>query len=146
MPVKQRIGVNPEKDLSPGKKAKRTGKWAKTITKCLIKKTKTRGPKWRFVTFEGPQGGESTGAVDLIAIRKNHRPQKEPFKRGDLFDIVLIQVKGGDSGFRCINEIARLRKLARRYKARAIIANWVQGKSPRFYDLSGNHLEPEEIF
>ncbi len=133
------------KHLSPGKKAQRTGKYAKIMTKWRIT-YKTRGVKWQFVSFEGSQGGESTGVVDLIAIRKNHElPKKEPFSRGDLFDIVMIQVKSGKSGLK-ISDIFRLKKVARRYKAKPVIAEWDQGKSLMFYGLSGNKLDPEKIF
>jgi hypothetical protein len=35
--------------------------------------------------------------VDLIAIRKDtSHPSNKILKRGDLFDVVLIQIKGGD--------------------------------------------------
>lgn len=48
--------------------------------------------------FPGPGGGESTGIVDFMAIRKDHsQPETDPLKRGDLFEIILIQVKGGSA-------------------------------------------------
>ncbi len=53
------------------------------------------GRRWQLVAFNGPHGRESRGIVDFIAIRKDHREHGQaPFKRGDLFEIVLVQVKG----------------------------------------------------
>ena len=40
-------------------------------------------------------GHESAGIVDLMAIRKDHGTHNSKFKRGDLFEIILIQIKGG---------------------------------------------------
>jgi hypothetical protein len=54
-----------------------------------------RSSRWQLVGFPGPGGRESAGIVDLLAIRKNHTKPKSPFKRGDLFEIILIQIKGG---------------------------------------------------
>lgn len=45
--------------LSPGKKAKKTGKWAKTMTKWLITYSSKGGKRWQLVSFEGSKGGES---------------------------------------------------------------------------------------
>jgi hypothetical protein len=73
----------------------RTQRWAITMTKVCIRRamSQTPFPRWHFVSFVGPKGGESRGVVDLIAIRKDHRV-KEGFDRGDRLEIVLIQVKG----------------------------------------------------
>jgi hypothetical protein len=50
------------------------------------------------VSFRGTGKGEWRGVVDLIAIRKNgEQPTGSVLKRGDLFDIILIRVKGGSS-------------------------------------------------
>ena len=51
--------------------------------------------RWQLVGFPGPAGRESTRIVDLIAIRKDHATVNGGFKRGDLFEIILIQIKGG---------------------------------------------------
>jgi hypothetical protein len=51
--------------------------------------------RWQLVSFPGPAGRESAGIVDLMAIRKNHATPNGAFKRGDLFEIILIQIKGG---------------------------------------------------
>ncbi|MEO0206007.1 MAG: hypothetical protein ABIL22_04965 [candidate division WOR-3 bacterium] len=41
--------------LSPGKKAKKTGKWAKTMTKWLITYLSKGGKRWQSVSFEGSE-------------------------------------------------------------------------------------------
>jgi hypothetical protein len=74
-------------ELSPRKKAKRTGQWAKIMTKWLITYTNA-DKKWNFVSFEGAKGGESKGIVDFLAIRRDR-------KTGDYFEVIIIQVKGG---------------------------------------------------
>jgi hypothetical protein len=84
--------------MSPGQKAKRTPKWAVTMTKWLLTRASV-GTAWQVVRFCGPNGSESRGIVDLTAVRKGHRLPCEPLKRGDLFEIVLIQVKGGDAAW-----------------------------------------------
>ena len=65
--------------------------------------------RWQLVGFPGPGGQESAGIVDMLAIRKNHKTPKPPFKRGDLFEIILIQIKGGGARRPDKNEIRRLR-------------------------------------
>jgi hypothetical protein len=67
------------------------------MTKWLITKSGEAGVRWRFVQFGGVTGSESRGIVDILAIRKNHRTIRDGLKRGDLLDIVLIQVKGGSA-------------------------------------------------
>ncbi|MFQ5853564.1 MAG: hypothetical protein ACE5JU_23650 [Candidatus Binatia bacterium] len=59
--------------------------------------------------FPGPAGRESAGIVDLIAIRKDHGTNNNKFKRGDLFEIILIQIKGGGARLPKTNDIRRLR-------------------------------------
>jgi hypothetical protein len=87
----------------------RTAKWATIMTKWRIG-FETRGRRlsktgvkparrWQLVGFPGLAGRESAGIVDLIAIRKDHATVNGHFKRGDLFEIILIQIKGG--GARC---------------------------------------------
>lgn len=78
--------------VSPGKKAQHTAKWARIMTKWLVTYTQKKGAKWNLVEFGGPNG-ESRGIVDIMAIRKNHKLPHPGLKRGDLFEIVLIQTE-----------------------------------------------------
>jgi len=52
-------------------KARRTARWAITMSKVRIRQVLAR-TRWQLVTFTGKAGGESTGVVDLLAIRKDH--------------------------------------------------------------------------
>ena len=92
--------------------------------------------KWQLVTFVGPAGGESVGIVDMMAVRKSHAVCEPPSKRGDVFEIVLIQVKGGSAPFPSIDEIQRLRCVGRTYRAKAILlAQWKRGSQVRLFRL-----------
>lgn len=116
-------------------KAARTARWAVTMTKVRIRNTLAR-TRWQLVTFNGPGGHESVGIVDLLAVRKNHRPGSNGLKRGDLLEVVLIQVKGGSAGFPTIDELVRLRIVGRAYRAKAILlAQWIRGEQARFFRL-----------
>ena len=75
-------------------KAAKTARWSVTMTRWLITRLKSK-KAWKLVSFLGKRGGESTGVVDIMAIRKDHSLGIDGLKRGDLFEIILIQVKGG---------------------------------------------------
>ncbi|HTU27078.1 MAG TPA: hypothetical protein VMF30_16850 [Pirellulales bacterium] len=115
--------------------AAKTARWSVTMTKVRIRRFLSR-TKWQLVTFTGPAGGESVGIVDMVAIRRDHRPAELPGKRGDLFEIVLIQVKGGGAAFPTSDEVHRLRRVARKYHAKAVLlAQWKRGRQAEFYRL-----------
>jgi hypothetical protein len=109
----------------------RTAKWATTMTKWRIgfetggRKLAKPGVKpsrrWQLVGFPGPAGRESAGIVDLIAIRKDHATTNGKFKREDLFEIILIQIKGGGARWPNADDIRRLRAVAKRYNAKDVI-------------------------
>jgi hypothetical protein len=136
--------------LSPGKKAQKTARWARIMTKWLITYTRQRGVKWNLVEFGGKTGSESRGIVDLVAIRKNHKTSQSGLKQGDLFDIILIQVKGGGTKRPSISDIERLVQVAAYHHARAIVlAEWQKGRSLVFYrlaNLTWQEVDPVEIF
>ncbi len=119
-------------------KAEYTEQWAVTMTKVRIRQAvaRTPFPRWHFVTFGGPEGGESRGVVDLIAIRKDHSSPLKGTKRGDAFQIVLIQVKGGYAPRPTAEDSKRLRAVARRHHAHnVLLASWKRGKATRFFSL-----------
>ena len=129
-------------------KAARTARWATTMTKWSIRHvtggkridaaTTRAAKRWQFVAFAGPNGAESRGIVDLLAIRRDHRRGKRPFKAGDLFEIVLIQIKGGAARDPTAAEVQRLRAVAAFYKVRAVLlASWKKGTEPTFRELTG---------
>ena len=72
--------------------------------------------------------------MDLLAIRKDH--VHADFPRGDLFEMILIQVKGGRSPWPTEQDIKRLRAVAKRYHSKAVVlAQRKAGRMPTFYRL-----------
>jgi len=139
----------PEK-MSPGKKAHHIAKWARTMTKWLVTYSRRTGAKWNMVDFGGKKKDEARGIVDVVAIRKDHRHDSLALKRGDLFDIVLIQTKGGSAPRPTPDDIARLSKVAKHHRAKAVIlAEWGRGEKLELFKLNGTHWQsvaPDEIF
>ena len=130
--------------------AHRTSRWAKTMTKWLITKNCKNGAKWHVVNFVGSANSESRGVVDLLAIRKDHHCQNTSLKSGDLFEVVLIQVKGGNAPFPTSSDIARLKKVAKHHRAKAVVlSEWKPRKRLQLYLLQQNkwiEASPNEIF
>lgn len=149
--------MHKRKDLDFGKitaAAIRTAKWATTMTKWrigfetngkpLVKPGVKPARRWQLVGFPGPAGRESAGIVDLMAIRKDHATANGEFKQGDLFEIILIQIKGGGARWPNVRDIRRLRAVARRYHAKhVILAEWVRGSHQNFYKLNKKIAHPK---
>jgi hypothetical protein len=137
-------------EMSPGKKAQHTAKWARTMTKWLVTYSRRTGARWNLVDFGGKAKAEARGIVDLIAIRKDHRHDGPGLKRGDLFEIVLIQTKGGSAPRPTPDDLARLAKVARHHRAKAVIlAEWRRAKKLDLFKLNGKRwklVSPAEIF
>ena len=137
-------------ELSPGRKAQKTARWARTMTKWLITYSNKRGVKWRFVEFGGSTGSESYGIVDILAIRKDHKTRNEKIKRGDFLDMVLIQTKGGSARFPTEEDKRRLHAVAEHHRAKAIVlAEWKRQEKLNFYRLEEHEwipVDPKEIF
>jgi len=110
-------------------KALRTAKWAKIMTKWMISHSRKGGVKWQVVSFDGKGGQESKGIVDMIAIRKNHSASAINRYRGDLFEIILIQVKGGSARFPSKQDITRLIAVKEHHRAdKVVLAEWKPGE------------------
>ena len=134
-----------------------TAKWATIMTKWRIG-FQTNGKRlgsptvkptrrWQLVSFPGPAGRESAGIVELMAIRKNHAKPTGRLKRGDLFEIILIQIKGGGARRPKMDDIQRLRVVANRYNARDIVlAEWMKESHLKFYKLGRNHRDLERAW
>jgi len=125
--------------LLPHEKAHATGRWAEIIFRALSGRVASR---WRFVSFRGSGRGEWRGIVDVLAVRKDtSQPKRSRLKRGDLFDVILIQVKGGSAPVPRPEELRRLRLVARRYGAREVVLfQWRNGVSSKFFTL-GRRLD-----
>lgn len=124
----------------------RMAHWAKIMTKWALRFASQKSRKWQIVSFEGSRGQESAGIVDLIAIRKDfRRPTVLPLKPGDLFEIILIQTKGGTAPGPTEGDKRRLLKVGDFYNAKYIVlTEWKKGKVPIFKKLLRN-LKWEEI-
>lgn len=121
--------------INAQKKAARTGRWAVTMAKVRIRRALAR-TRWQLVSFYGAAGGESVGVVDLMAIRKDDGKPLPGTKRGDTFQIILIQVKGGSAPMPTVEDGKRLRAVARRHRANGVLlAAWTKGKAARFFRL-----------
>ena len=131
------------KDVPAYVKAHATGQWAETMFRALSRRVAKR---WKFVSFRGRGKGEWRGVVDVVAIRKDtSQPPNPKLKRGDLFEVILVQVKGGSARSPTTEDCIRLREVARRYTARAVVLfEWKKGVSWRFLVLNRRTLRWEE--
>ena len=122
-----KMPMTSEQGVEAAKRARSTATMANTLAKALAKRYERR---WQFVDFLGPKGAESAGVVDLIAIRKDGRaPKVEGLKRLDLFDMILIQVKGGSAKSPTTEDKARLRKVRAHYGAgKIVLFEWSKKK------------------
>ena len=132
-------------------RAHSTATWAKTMTKVIISQNNKGGPIWHVVNFLGPNKAESRGIVDLLAIRKAHELHDLPLKRGDLFEMILIQVKGGTARRPSAEERERLKKVAEIYSVKTILlSEWKKGSRARFFKLDDDEwseeVNPAEVF
>ncbi len=97
-----------------------------------------------------PTAASLRGIVDLLAVRKNHSMQTDVLKRGDVLDIVLIQVKGGNARFPTQEDTERLKKVAMHHRAKAIVlSEWKRKECLQLYLLKRNKwsaIEPQEVF
>jgi hypothetical protein len=128
--------------------ARGTARWAVTMTQVAVRKAIADNPypRWHFVKFDGKSGGESTGVVDLIAVRKDHGEPVRGTKRGDALQIILIQVKGGSAAKPTAEDAARLRVVARRHGVCGVLlATWKKGSAVRFFSLHSKHPEWREV-
>jgi hypothetical protein len=123
-------------------KAMATARWARIMVKWLISSVRSKRG-WEIVNFTGPTGAESGGIVDFMAIRKDHRTTAVP--RGDLFEIILIQVKGGSARRPSDEDVSRLRLVADYYHAREVVlAEWMKGSAPVCFTLNLQRNAPPE--
>lgn len=116
-------------------KAHATGRWAEILFLALSNRVAKR---WKFVSFRGSNKGEWRGVVDVLAVRKSTAsPNKSPLKRGDLFDIVLVQLKGGSAPAPTAEDRARLAAVAKQYRAKHVVQFvWKKGVSASFFKLN----------
>lgn len=127
----------PASNMTPAMKAHATGRWAETMFKALSTRVAKR---WQFISFRGTGRGEWKGVVDVLAIRKNTAvPDATDLKRGDLFEIILVQIKGGSAKTPTDSDCMRLQAVAKHYNARNVVLfTWVKGKRVEFSILQSD--------
>jgi hypothetical protein len=140
-------------DTSSADKAIRRDKWTEILFRALSNRIAKR---WRFVSFRGVKGGEWCGIVDIIAIRKDTaKSYDEVLRKGDLFEIILVQLKGGSADMPTEGDIQRLKGVRERYHAEEVVLfEWRQRglkgtKTCCFSVLKGDYWEDltaEDIF
>jgi hypothetical protein len=134
-------------------RARKTAKWSVTMTQLVITKLNRR---WKLVTFAGKKGGEWIGVVDILAVRKCGEEGCDGLKRGDLLEMILIQVKGGSAAWPTDDDVVRLRLVGKHHRAKyVLLAEWKKGKLPTFHKLKASGsgkdawevvVDPLEIF
>ena len=133
---------------TPSEKAQRIDRWTEILFKALSARAAKR---WRFASFRGAGGGEWRGIVDVLAVRKNTaKPGDSRLKRGDLFELILVQMKGGSARMPNEEEKKRLEAVKQRYGAKEVVLFcWKEGKGCTFSKLTGMEWivsSPTEIF
>lgn len=113
---------------------KRTEGWTEARFRAM---TKRIGGRWTFVSLRGKSGTDSKGVADLVAIRRNLRlPAPHGLAVGDLLDIVLVRLSNADAPRTTPSDVARLRRVARRYAAlRVVLHTWTKGAPGEFHLL-----------
>src|SRR5262245_6438873 len=102
-----------ESKMPAYRRAANTDRWTEILFRALSNRVAKR---WRFVSFRGIGGGEWRGIVDVLAVRKDtSQSDHHLIKCGDLFEIVLVQMKGGSARAPTRADIERLRAVARHY-------------------------------
>jgi hypothetical protein len=129
-----RAKVTERLKVSPWKKAANTDRWTEILFRALSNRVAKR---WRFISFRGTGGGEWRGVVDVLAVRKNTaRSDHHLLKSGDLFDVILVQMKGGTGKGPTAGDIARLKAVSKHYGAKEIVLfSWKRGSSAKFEAL-----------
>ena len=139
-----------QKDKTAAQKALETATWARTMTKVIISRNNKKAPFWHVINFLGKKKQESAGIVDLLAIRKDHS-KTSTLPKGDGFEIILVQVKGGKAKNPSAADVQRMEVVALRYGAKAVVlSSWKKGVAPEFRILSnsvwGAPVDPDSIF
>ena len=128
--------VKNKKFVKAQKKSCYIDKWAETMTKHGISlKTKKRNP-WRFVNFRGPKGGESPGAIDLLAVRRKNVKYQT---KSNLLEIILIQVKGSANNpeWPKPEDVRRMKSAKKSCNAKhLVLVRYTYKKEKQYYNLT----------
>jgi hypothetical protein len=134
-------------DATAPEKVIATQQYTELLFRALV--SRVAKMRWRFESFRGKGGRPPAGIVDAIAMRKDHR-LSEDGNRGDRFEFILIQMKGGNAPMPTEKDKERLRGAKDHYDAKEVILfEWRPNKGGTFSVLKGNDWEDstaEEIF
>ena len=136
------------KALTASGKASFTDKWTETMFKALVARV---GERWQLSSFRGVNGGEWCGIVDVLAVRKDTSFPKNPrLSKGDLFEMILVQMKGGTARCPDACDIERLQIVKQHYGAiDVVLYEWRKKRLSRFSRLVGGEWKEasaKEIF
>jgi hypothetical protein len=97
--------------------------------------------------FPDPPVGNRPGLSTYLQSERTIKNLNAPFKRGDLFEIILIQIKGGGAKRPNKSEIKWLRDVAKYYNARdVVLAEWVKGNQLKFNWLVNYRADPKKAW
>lgn len=122
--------------MKPYQRAANTDRWTEILFRALTSRVAKR---WRMVSFRGTGGGEWCGIVDVVAIRKDtSRTAHEILRSGDLFNIILVQMKGGSARGLIQSDLRRLEAVKKRYRAQDVVLfSWKKSERCEFSRLVG---------
>ena len=114
--------------------ARRVEGWTEARFRAMTKRV---GGRWKVVSLRGKSGADSKGVVDLVAVRRNLRlPAPHGLAAGDLLDSVIVRLHSADAAKPTPKDVARLRRVARRYAAlRIVLHTWTKGAPGEFHLL-----------
>ena len=96
-----------------------TDKWTQIMFDALTNQVAYR---WKFQSFRGKKKRDSAGIVDVLAIRRNTAdPQSPPLWANDLFEFILVQLKGGAAVSPSPDELTRLWAVRDHYDAKEVV-------------------------
>lgn len=110
----------PRKVKTPAEKALRTATWAVTLTKVIISRNNKKPSFWHVINFLGAGKQESGGIIDLFDFSKDHS-MTSSLPRGDGFEIILAQVRGGSTRNPSSVDMQRMEAVKQRYGAKVVL-------------------------
>ena len=144
--------ITKDEEIRSPEKAHMTGRLAVKATKLRILEidNKNDAPLSQFVEFEGREGGESNGIVDLLAVKRNRDRKKiknMDCNVNDLLDIIHIQVKGGSAGEPTKADKKRMLIVSKYYNCReTLLSRWNPAKFNQvIFKRLKNNLEWEKV-
>jgi hypothetical protein len=93
----------------------KTDKWTEIMFLALTNQVAYR---WKFINFRGKKNRESAGIVDILGVRRDTSDSSKP---SDLFEFILVQLKGGSALEPSDDENERLCVVKKHYNAKEVV-------------------------